>query len=159
MRGKEGEDKALFGWKPFVLWSKTYYSVNEGHPIFSFMKDMLNHMGFPKSFPYQEMDDWSERTDLGVINEWEKKTEMERVSLWFSAFTPSSAKTAFVPEFAQYRDLIFQTKMVMDYDVYCSFLLHHSHFQMRENNPTLFTNNKLWFTRQLLPSWEPGKGN
>lgn len=66
------------------------------------------------------MDDWNERTDLGVVNEWEKKTEMERIALWFSAFTPSSAKVEFVPEFAQFRDLVFQTKLVMDDEVLLS---------------------------------------
>lgn len=161
MKCKEGENKALFGWKPFLVrWSGTrcYFAINEGFPIFPFMKDMLNHMGFNKSFPYEvrstvfstvhqykEMDDWSERTDLGVINEWEKKTEIERISLWFGAFTPSSSKTQFVPEFGQFRDLVFQTKMILDYGI-------------REANDTLFTLGKLWFTRQLLPTWEPSKG-
>jgi hypothetical protein len=64
------------------------------------------------------MDNWNERTDLGIIDEKNRKTEIERVSLWFGAFTPSSVKTEFVPEFAQFRDLVFQTKMIIDGNVH-----------------------------------------
>eukprot|EP01127_Copromyxa_protea_P015833 TRINITY_DN4616_c0_g1_i6.p1 TRINITY_DN4616_c0_g1~~TRINITY_DN4616_c0_g1_i6.p1 ORF type:complete len:2171 (-),score=323.68 TRINITY_DN4616_c0_g1_i6:5955-12314(-) len=148
MKIREGENKLMFGWTPLLMrWAgvKTYFTVSESLPIYSFMRDMLDHLGFSKSFPFEEMDDWSERTDLGIVEEWAKKTEMERVSLWFGAFTPSSSKTQFVPEFAQFRDLIFQTKMIMDE-------------QIRSSNPELFVSNKLWYTRQLLPSWEPCKG-
>lgn len=49
------------------------------------------------------MDDWNERTDLGVQETTKSKTEMERIGLWFAALTPQNPK--YCPEFAMMRDL------------------------------------------------------
>jgi hypothetical protein len=85
------------------------------------------------------MDDWNERTDLGVQETTSKKTEMERLGLWFAAYTPSQT------EFGKYRDLVLLNKMVMTPN-------------LEAKNDKLFAPNTLWFTGQISPTWEPIRG-
>jgi len=60
--------------------------------------------------------------------------EIERIALWFTW----TANISHLPEFGQYRDLIFITKMLVE-------------SSLEKENNKIFTPNKVWFTRQLCP--------
>jgi len=139
----EANRKPIFSWTNALSVKSTVIPLVAATPDAEFIAALLKNMGITKEFPWQVMDDWNERTDLGVQETTRSKTEMERFGLWFAALTAENPK--FCPEFAQYRDLVLLTKLLMSPT-------------LESKNPTLFVPNTLWFTGQLKPTWEPSRG-